>query len=294
MRAHFGRVVLAGAPLCIALAGCSEGSGTGEPADTGRPAVGAAPEVKRERPPAEPRTPEEFLERARRAMASEGGWTFAAKGKEELVLQGRTSAAFYTSTVRRTGDPEALHSTGAIVSKGVGRSEEVFVVREVGYVKEGGAGKVWKKGPVSDPDIADKVEDPVDALEAFTHYAKAGEGAVEVVEADGHVRLQVHTASRRLAEVRDRPAVEKAVRELEPALAQLRKAGIRAGEDQLLLDRVDETLVLDTKTFRITSHRFACSFLIPYQGRTIAYSQDVREETRGVFAGEIRLPAGVS
>jgi hypothetical protein len=66
------------------------------------------------------------------------------------------------------------------------------------------------------------------------------------------------------------------------------------GEDQILLDRVDEVLVLDSKTFRITSHRFECSFLIPYQGRTIAYSQDVREENRGVFDGHIRLPEGVT
>jgi hypothetical protein len=96
-----------------------------------------------------------------------------------------------------------------------------------------------------------------------------------------------------LADVKDRPVVEKAVRELEPTLAQLRKSGVTAGESQILLDHVDEVLVLDAKTFRITSHRFECGFLIPYQGRTITYSQDVREENRGLFDGDIRLPAGV-
>jgi len=297
MRACFGRAALAGVPLCVVLVGCSAGGGAGESAkgaDSVDSAVRATPDAKRERLPAAARTPGEFLERAGKAMDAESGWTFAVKGNEGLVLQGQTSAASYTSTVRRTRDPEALHSTGTIVSKGAGKPEEVFVVGGVGYVKEGGAGAGWKKGPVSDPDIANKVEDPVDALEAFESYAKAGEGAVEVVKADGNVRLQVQVRSRRLAEVKNRPGVEKAARELEPTLAQLRKAGVTAGEEQILLNRIDEVLVLDAKTFRITSHRFECSFLIPYQGRTIAYSQNVREENRGVFDGGIRLPAGVS
>ncbi|MFC7262630.1 hypothetical protein [Streptomyces lutosisoli] len=297
MRACLGRAALAGVPLCVVLVGCSAGGGAGESAkgaDSVDSAVRATPDAKRERLPAAPRTPGEFLERAGKAMDAESGWTFAVKGNEGLVLQGQTSAASYTSTVRRTQDPEALHSTGTIVSKGAGKPEEVFVVGGVGYVKEGGTGAVWKKGPVSDPDIANKMEDPVDALEAFESYAKAGEGAVEVVKADGDVRLEVNVASRRLAEVKNRPAVEKAARELEPTLAQLRKAGVTAGEEQILLNRLDEVLVLDAKTFRITSHRFECSFLILYQGRTIAYSQNVREENRGVFDGGIRLPAGVS
>jgi hypothetical protein len=254
----------------------------------------ATPDAKKEQQPVAPRTPEEFLARAREAMAAESGWTFAVKGKEGLVLQGQQSAASYTSTVRRTQDPEALHSTGTIVSKGASKPEEVFVVGGVGYVREGAAGAAWKKGAVSDPGVANKVEDPVDALDAFESYAKVDEKGVEVVEADGMVRLQVRVASRRVADVKGRPAVEKAVRELEPTLAQLRKSGVTVGEDQILLDRVDEVLVLDSKTFRITSHRFECSFLIPYQGRTIAYSQDVREENRGVFDGHIRLPEGVT
>lgn len=297
MRVCFGRAALAGVPLCVVLVGCSAGGGAGESpnaADSVDSAVRATPDAKREQLPVAPRTPEEFLERARKAMDAEGGWTFAVRGNERLVLQGRTSAASYTSTVRRTQDPEALHSTGTIVSKGAGKPEEVYVVRGVGHVKEGGAGAVWKKGPVSDPDIANKVEDPVDALEAFERYAKAGEGAVEVVRTGGDVRLQVHVAARRLDEVEGRPVVEKAVRELEPTLAQLRKSGVTADESQILLDRVDEVLVLDARTFRITSHRFECGFLIPYQGRTITYSQDVREENRGVFDGDIRLPEGMT
>jgi hypothetical protein len=296
MRACFGRVAWVGVPLCVALVGCSSGTGTGGSAkassDSGDSAVMATPYVKKEPRPAAPNTPEEFLARAREAMDAGGGWTFAVKGKEGLVLQGQASAASYTSTVRRTQDPEALHSTGTIVSKGAGKPEEVFVVRGVGYVKEGGTGAVWKKGPVSDPGIANKVEDPVDALEAFGGYAK-GAGGVQLVKADGEVRLQAHVAARPLADVKDRPVVEKAVRELEPTLAQLRKSGVTAGESQILLDHVDEVLVLDAKTFQITSHRFECGFLIPYQGRTITYSQDVREENRGLFDGDIRLPAGV-
>ncbi|MEU9290834.1 hypothetical protein AB0D57_40940 [Streptomyces sp. NPDC048275] len=250
--------------------------------------------MKKERQFAAPKTPEEFLDRAREAMAAEGGWAFEVKGEEGLVLQGQESAASYTSTVRRTEHPEALHSTGTIASKGASEAEEVFVLGGVGYVKEGGADSVWKKGPVSDPDIANKVEDPVDALEAFESYAEAGEGAVAVVEADGEVQLQVDVEARPLAEVEDRPAVEKAVRELEPTLTQLRKSGVTAGKDQILLNRLDEVLVLDAKTFHIISHRFECSFLIPYQGQSIGYSQNVREENRGVFDGDIRLPAGVS
>jgi hypothetical protein len=138
------------------------------------------------------------------------------------------------------------------------------------------------------------VEDPVDALEAFESYAKGGEGAVEVVKTDDGVRLQVHVTSRRLDEVRDRPGVDKAVRELEPTLPQLRKSGVTAGDSQITLNRLDEVLVLDAKTFRFASHRFECSFLIPYQGQSMTYSQDVKEENRGVFDGDIRLPAGIS
>jgi hypothetical protein len=293
MRAHFGRVAMVGVPLCIALVGCSEGSGVGETANSQDPAVNATPDVKKEKKeqqPAAPRTPEEFLARAREAMAAEDGWTFAVKGKEGVVLQGQGSAASYTSTVRRTQDPEALHSTGTIVSKGAGKPEEVFVVGGVGYVKEGGAGAVWKKGPVSDSDIANKVEDPVDALDAFAGYGKG----VEVLKADGAVRLQVRVGSGLLGDLKGRPAVKKAVRELEPTLAQLRKSGVTAGGSQITLNRLDEVLVLDAKTFRVTSHRFECSFLIPYQGQSITYSQDVKEANRGVFDGDIRLPAGVS
>ncbi|MHA5052642.1 hypothetical protein [Streptomyces sp. SD15] len=294
MRARFGCAALVGVPLSWLLVGCSAGGGAGESPNVVDSAVKATPDAKKERQFAAPKTPEEFLDRAREAMAAEGGWAFEVKGEEGLVLQGQESAASYTSTVRRTEDPEALHSTGTVVSKGVGKPEEVFVVGGVGYVKEGGAGAVWKKGPLSDPDIANKVEDPVDALEAFESYAEASEGAVAVVEAGGEVRLQVGVDSQPLAEVEDRPAVEKAVRELEPTLTQLRKSGVTAGKDQILLNRLDEVLVLDAKTFRIISHRFECSFLIPYQGQSITYSQNVREENRGVFDGDIRLPAGVS
>jgi hypothetical protein len=134
----------------------------------------------------------------------------------------------------------------------------------------------------------------VDALEAFESYAKRGEGAVEVVKTNDGVRLQLHAPPRRLVEVRDHPGLDKAVRELEPTLAQLRKSGATAGDSQITLNRLDEVLVLDAKTFRVTSHRFECSFLIPYQGQSITYSQDVKEENRGVFDGDIRLPAGVS
>lgn len=181
-------------------------------------------------------------------MAAEKGRTFAVTGRESLAMPGRTSGASYTSMVRRTSDPEALHSTGTIVSNGTSRREEVFLVQGTGYVREGESGAEWKTGPVSDPDIAPKVEDPLDALEAFETYTEEG-AEVEVVQADGEIRLHVHIPSGRLSDRRHQPALAKAARELQPTLDQLREAGLTASEREIVLNRLDEVLVLDSATF---------------------------------------------
>jgi hypothetical protein len=117
---------------------------------------------------------------------------------------------------------------------------------------------------------------------------------VTLTKERGKVRLQVRTGSRKLSEVRDRSFAEKAVRELKPTLKQLQKAGVSASEDQLTLSRLEETLILDSETYRVESHRFRFGFLIPYGGQDITYGQDVNEENRGVFDGDIELPAGVN
>jgi allophanate hydrolase subunit 2 len=83
------------------------------------------------------------------------------------------------------------------------------------------------------------------------------------------------------------------VRELEPTLKQLRTAGVTAAERDITAERVEETVVLDATTYRITSHAFRCVFRIPYGGQTIRYSQNVTERTEGVFPGAIALPPGV-
>ncbi|NUK08931.1 hypothetical protein HRW18_13095 [Streptomyces lunaelactis] len=272
-------------PLSLSLIGCSA---EGEPAVSVESAVSASPEAEKTEP-AKPVTAEDFLDRAQEAMAAEGGWTFGVKGSESLVLQGQTSTASYEAALRRTQDPDALHSSGTVVSKGKRKPEEIFVIDGTAYVKEGG--DAWKHGPVSDPDMKNKVEDPMAAMGEFRKYVRESGDDVTLTKAGGRIRLQVRSGPRKLPEVRDRAFVEKAVREFGPTLKQLQKAGVSATEDQLTLSQLEETLILDPETYRVESHRFRFGFLIPYGGQDITFGQDVNEENRGVFEGDIELPA---
>ncbi|GAB2860733.1 hypothetical protein GCM10027074_29810 [Streptomyces deserti] len=270
--------------LSLASAGCS-GAGTGREEPPGPPSAAATAPSRPVAPAAPPDTAEEFLARAEEAMAQEKGWTFAVEGREGLVLRGQANTATYTATVHRTTDePWALHSTGTSVSgKGVARSEEVYVVDGTGYVKDGTA---WRHGPLTEPGIADKVEDPVAALDALRTYADA----VRPVESAGRLELRVRTAPAALPAVRGQGVVRKALRELAPTLEQLRAAGVTAPESRIRVERAEETVALDPATYRITSHTFRCAFLIPYGDRTIRYSQDVTQRTEGRFTGSIALP----
>lgn len=275
-------------PLALSMAGCSSEV---EPAKSVGADGSTSPEVKKSEP-AKPVTAEDFLDRAEEAMAAEGGWTFAVKGAENLVFQGRASTASYQATIRRTQDPAAIHSSGSVVSKGKRKPEEIFVIDGTEYVNEGRGS--WKHGPVSDPDMKNKVEDPVAAIAEFRKYVQESGDDVTLTKEGGKVRLQVRSGSQKLSEVRDRAFVQKAIRELNPTLKQLQKAGVSATEDQLTLSRLEETLTLDRETYRVESHRFRFGFLIPYGGQDITFGQDVNEENRGVFVGVIELPAGVN
>jgi hypothetical protein len=73
----------------------------------------------------------------------------------------------------------------------------------------------------------------------------------------------------------------------------LHAAGVTATEDRITVQRVEEVLVLDPTTYRIRSHRFRCTFLIPYRGQGMRYGQDVTERAEGVFTGVITRPTGV-
>lgn len=283
------RGVVAAFLVAAGSAGCSGAPDPGGPGQE-NPVSSRSAQPSRQAAPAEPepRTAAAFLALAKEAMAGEQGWTFAVKGSEELVLQGQKSAATYTATVHRTtGEPWALHSTGTSRSKGVAKSEEVYVVDGTGYVKEGAA--AWTHGPLSDPEFADRAEDPVAALDAFQAYADA----VSLAESDGRVELRVHATSAALTAVRDQEVVKKALRELTPTLKQLRAAGVAAPESGITVERVEESLTLDASTYQVTSHTFRCTFLIPYGGQDIRYSQDVTERNDGTFAGAIALPDGV-
>ncbi|MET7696198.1 hypothetical protein [Streptomyces sp. NPDC005485] len=99
--------------------------------------------------------------------------TFALRGSESLVVRGQApSIATYAATVHRTTVPEALRQTGTITTaKGVRKSELVYVVGGTGCVNEGDV--AWRKWTLSDPDIADDVEDPVTELDDFAAYAKS-------------------------------------------------------------------------------------------------------------------------
>ncbi|MGW0881742.1 hypothetical protein [Streptomyces sp. NPDC002671] len=244
--------------------------------------------------PAKPETAAQFVARARQAVSAEKGWTFALWGSESAVLQGQApSSATYAATVHRTTEPAALQQTGTITtSKGERKAEVVYVVGGTGYVKEGAAG--WKQGPLSQTDIANDVEDPVAELDAFASYAKSATVSRTGAGGGGVVRLQVAASGWQLSAARDRPALKRAVREVEPTLAQLRKAGVTATDGQITLKSSTETWELDAgHGYRPAAHRYAFTFLVPYQGGDITVSQEVRADNRGVFRGRVALPSGV-
>ncbi|QNS04512.1 hypothetical protein [Streptomyces xanthii] len=249
----------------------------------GRPGATRAPAAAAKTP----RTAAQYLARARRAMAGEAGWTFAVDGRESATMSGQApSGATYTATVHRTTTPVAVEQLGSVTtSKGQRKPESVYVVDGTGHVKKNGA---WTSGPVTDPAIADAVEDPVAGLDAFAAYGKSA----KVRRSGGTVRLEVTSSGWTLADARTRPALKKAARELDPTLAQLRDAGVTATETQIRLTRSTETWELDAAHgYRVAAHRFAFTFDVPYQGGAITVKQDVRADNRGVFDGTVRLPA---
>ncbi|WP_165396439.1 hypothetical protein [Streptomyces sp. F001] len=271
--------------VSAALTGCSV-----DDAPPSEPSRRAAAPAKTEPAPA-PETPAEFLALAEEAMAAEQGWTFTVKGREGLVLQGQENAATYTATVHRTtGDPWALHSTGTIRGRNGAKPEEIYVVDGTAYVNEGGG--AWEHGPLSDPEFADKVEDPLAALDGFRGY---GDG-ITLAEPDGpegRVELRVRTTTARLTDVRDEGVVQKALREFTPTLEQLRAAGVTAPESRIIMAGAEESFVLDASTYRVTAHTFKCTFLIPPEGRQIRYDQEVTERTAGMYEGTVVLPDGM-
>ena len=284
----------------VAMSGCSPHDGKGTSAE--RPAsakTGAArsESTRTSRPTSEPvpppRTAAQFFARARQALNAEKGWTFALRGSESAVMQGQApSSATYAATVHRTTAPTALQQNGTITtSKGEHKPEVVYVVGGTGYVKEGT--EAWKEGPLSDPDIANEAEDPVAELDAFGAYAKSAKVS-RTGTGSGDVRLQVAASGWRLTAARTRPALRRAVREVEPTLSQLRKAGVTAADGQITLKSFTETWDLDAAHgYRPASHQYAFTFLVPFQGGDITVSQEVRADNRGVFNGSVALPSGV-
>ncbi|WP_158751584.1 hypothetical protein [Streptomyces bicolor] len=272
--------------LAAVLTGCSDLTDEGKPVESEQPTARTSQAAPAQ---PEPRTATEFLARAERTMAGQKAWTFAVKGREGLVLRGEENTATYTATVRRTtGDPWALHSTGTTVSKGVSKPEEIYVADGTAHVKKGTAD--WEQGPLTDPDFADKVEDPLTALDAFRAY---GDDVTLLTPEDGQVELRVRTTTAPLTGVRDQAVVQEALRELAPTLRQLRAAGVAAPESGITVAGVEESLVLDASTYRITAHTFECTFLIPYDGQRIRYEQEVTERTSGTYEGAVAPPKGV-
>ncbi|WP_351229428.1 hypothetical protein [Streptomyces sp. NPDC002133] len=276
-------------PLMLPLAACGADEG---PAEAAARNPEAAPSA--EPSPQSPESPEDFLDLAEKAMAGESGWTFSVTGREGLTLQGQQSAATYRATVRRGTEPGSLHSEGVSTSsKGTKKGEEIYVVDGTAYLKEDGA--AWKHAPASDPEMENKTEDPVAVIEEFRTYAQAaGGGDVKLSKTDGTIELRVTGGEQKLTAVMDRAWAKKAVREFDPTAEQLRKAGVPVNKEQLTLSRLEEVLVLDAATYRITSHHFEFGILVPYAGgEDIAYEHDVREENRGTYDGRIELPAGL-
>ncbi|NWF30702.1 hypothetical protein HW130_31410 [Streptomyces sp. PKU-EA00015] len=289
MRTRPRRTAVLVLPLALSLAACS--------AEAEEPAVAGSPEAAASSPAPEPseapESPEDFLDLAEKAMAEESAWTFSVEGDEGLTLQGQKSAATYEGTVRRAVGRAALHSQGVSTSsKGKKKTEELYVVGEAGFLKEGTAD--FKAVSPADPEMRNKAEDPIAVVDEFRIYAQAAGGEVKVTETDGGtVELRVVSGKQKLSAVQGRAWAKKAKREFDPTAAQLREAGIPVEDGQLTLSGLEEVLVLDAKTYRIKSHRLDFGFLIPYNGQDIAFEQRVAEENQGPYEGKIELPAGV-
>ncbi|CAL9565845.1 hypothetical protein SUDANB176_04737 [Streptomyces sp. enrichment culture] len=289
MRTLPGRTAVLVLPLALALAAC--GTEAEEPARAESPGA-AAPEPSKQ--PEEPETAEDFLDLAEKAMAEEPAWSFSVKGEEGLTLQGQKSSATYEGTVRRAVGRTALHAQGVSTgSRGTKKTEELYVVGDAGYLKEGTAG--WKALSPAGPEMRNRVEDPIAVVEEFRGYARAAGGEVEVTETDGGtIELRVTSGGREPGAVRDRAWAKKAKREFGPTAGQLREAGVPVEDAQMTLSGLEEVLVLDATSYRIRSHRFEFGFLIPYNGQDIAFEQRVTEENQGPYRGRIELPADVA
>ncbi|MEU3686882.1 hypothetical protein [Streptomyces narbonensis] len=294
--------VAAGLAGIAAVSGCGapQASGPAAGTTTAPPSATAAPSASRTPAGATAGTKHdtkagaaELLARAEAAMDAEAGWTFTVTGRESLkqsgAPEGQGSRASYSATVDRTARPEALHQTGTVIGKNGSRPEEVVTAGGTGYVREGAPGSAWTKGPLTDPEIAAKVEDPLDALATFADYAERGE-RIEVVRSGGEIRLRLRLPSASLAEREERPAVARAAREFLPTLEKLRKAGVTAGEKKIVLTGFEESLVLDARTHRMTSYRSSFGFAVPHEGRQLRYAQELGADTRGVFTGRIEAP----
>ncbi|MEU3984598.1 hypothetical protein AB0F77_31825 [Streptomyces sp. NPDC026672] len=281
------------ATVALALSGCSAHAGKDSPAQGHGPGQtasgGATPSSHTKAAPTRPpRTAVQFVARARQSLRGEKGWTFALIGSESVTLRGQApTSATYGGTVHRTTGTRALEQTGTTTTgKGERKRELVYVVGGTGYVKRGVA--AWKRGPLSDTGIADTVEDPVADLDDFAAYARSA----EVSRTGGGVRLRVTASGWQLSAARTRPALRRAVREAQPTLTQLRAAGVTATEARITLRSFTETWDLDAAHgYRPTAHRYAFTFLVPFQGGDITMSQELRATNRGVFTGTVTLPA---
>ncbi|MFP1628340.1 hypothetical protein ACLB9X_24960 [Streptomyces sp. 5K101] len=290
MRAHPRRTALLVLPLALALAAC--GREAEEPAGAEGPETVATSSPAPE-PSEAPESPEDFLDLAGKAMEEEFAWAFSVAGEEGLTLQGQKNAATYEGTVQRGMGTATLHSQGVSTSsKGKKKTEELYVIGDAGYLKEGGA--AWKAVSAADPEMRNKAEDPIAVVQEFRIYAQAAGGDVKVTETkDGTVELRVVSGKQKLSAVQGRAWAKKAKREFDPTAAQLRTAGVPVEDGQLTLSGLEEVLVLDAKTYRIKSHRLDFGFLIPYNGQDIAFEQQVTETNQGPYEGKIELPAGV-
>lgn len=265
----------------LALAACT----TEEPGPTASQSPRAQQKQK-------PQTPEDHLDLAEKAMAAGPGWRFKVRGQEKLTLRGQQSEAIYSAMVERTQDPMALHALGNVATGKDTRGEELFVLGDTGYLSMERSAE-WKQAPATDPEMANKVEDPVAALADFRDYTKKSTGVDITLTKSAYgqqVGLKADVTSRKLVDVRDRPWAAKALREVEPTLDQLREARIRVSEDQLTLVSLEEELTLDSATHQILTHWFRFTVRMPDGSDDITYTQEVKETIRGEFKERIELP----
>ncbi|MFC7441397.1 hypothetical protein [Laceyella putida] len=241
------------------------------------------PVLEKTEPSLRPPTLVEVLELAETTLKRGEGWSFQLKSQEKLTLKQQQTGARFEAKVNVTIDPYALSSQGTILSKGKKKAEQLVIIGEKGYLKEGKG--PWKTG--TRVQMQTSIEDPTQALVELASVAKQKNAKLKMVESHGYTSVTAELAPGQNEGV----LWSKARAELEPTLKQLKGLGIRVNPAKISLKSYKREVHIDPKTHVLHAVSTQFVFQLPTATGMIAYQQIQTAEVRGVFKGRITLPA---